>query len=214
MTTHEAAEILDVTVGVVEQRVGSGELESRAMDDGTREVLICLPDRPAVPLQAAMAPTVDELGEVERRLAPPPMPGNYPVMRTEKKAIENSQNLQWKRASDVRKARRNGRVAWAVAVIVVAGASVALEIVWQKAVDARLEVEGIMGAVHRISSTTVSLAADRIRMEGELADAREAVGKAREELAVERKIEDTLLKAALKRHEGLADAGTGFADGQ
>src|SRR6476661_5022323 len=167
MTTHEASEILDVTVGVVEQRVASGELESRAMDDGTTEVLICLPDRPAVPVQAAMAPTVDLLGEVERRLAPPPMPGNYPVMRTEKAAIKASQNLQWTRASDVRKAHRNARIAWAFAVLVAAGAGVALDLVWKRAVDARLEVEGITGAVHRMSSMNVSLAADRIRLDTE-----------------------------------------------
>ena len=214
MTTHEAAEILDVTVGVVEQRVESRELESRAMEDGTTEVLVCLPETPAVPVQAAMAPTVDILGEVERRLAPPPMPGNYPVMKTEKGAIKASQNLQWTRASDVRKAKRNARIAWVFAILVVAGAGVALQMVWKQAVDARLQVEGMMGAVHRMSATNVSLAADRIRMDGELAEAKAAVGKAHEELAVERKIEDTLLKAAIRKRDGLASADTGFADGQ
>jgi len=214
MTTHEASEILDVTVGVVEQRVASGELESRAMEDGTTEVLICLPERPAVPVQAAMAPTVDILGDVERRLAPPPMPGNYPVMRTEKAAIKASQNLQWTRASDVRKARRNTRIAWVFAAMVVAGAGVSLEMVWKQAVDARLQVEGMMGAVHRMSATNVSMAADRIRLDGELAQARAAIGKAREELAVERNIEDTLLKAAIRKRDGLASADVGFADGQ
>src|SRR5882724_10372284 len=79
MTTHEAAEILDVTVGVVEQKLASGELESRMMAEGTAEVLIGLPEMPAVPIHAAMAPTVDVLSEVERRLGPPAMPANYPA---------------------------------------------------------------------------------------------------------------------------------------
>ena len=86
--------------------------------------------------------------------------------------------------------------------------------VWKQAVDARLEVEGMMGAVHRMSATNVSMAADRIRLDGELAQARAAIGKAREELAVERNIEDTLLKAAIRKRDGLADVGTAFADGQ
>jgi hypothetical protein len=184
------------------------------MEDGTTEVLVCLPETPAVPVHAAMAPSVDILGEVERRLAPPLMPGNYPVMKTEKAAIKASQNLQWTRASDVRKARRNSRIAWGFTILVVAGAGVALSMVWKQAVDARLQVEGMMGAVHRMSATNVSVTADRIRLDGELADARAAIGKAREELAVERKIEDTLLKAAIRKRDGIADVGTAFADGQ
>ena len=118
------------------------------------------------------------------------------------------------RASDVRKARRNTRMAWIFAAMVVAGAGVSLEMVWKQAVDARLQVEGMMGAVHRMSATNVSMAADRIRLDGELAQARAAIGKAREELAVERNIEDTLLKAAIRKRDGLASADVGFADGQ
>jgi len=120
-------------------------------------------------------------------------------------------NLQWTRASDVRRAKWSARVAWALAVLVVAGAGIALEVVWKRAVDARLEVEGIMGAVHRMSATNVSLAAERIRMDSELAEAKQAVNKANEQLAVERSIEDTLLKAAIKKRDGVADAGMGFA---
>jgi hypothetical protein len=213
MTTHEAAEILDVTVGVVEQKLSSGELQSRTMADGTEEVLICLPDRPAVPVHAAMAPAVDVLHDIERKLAPPPMPASYPVKRGRKATDTPSQTLQWTRSSDVRKAKRNARVAWAMTVLVIVGAGAALEVVWQRAVDSRLKVEAIMGAVHRMSATNVVLAADRMRLDTELADARQKISKAHEELAIERNIEDTLLKVAIRKHEGVADVGTAFADG-
>jgi hypothetical protein len=213
MTTHEAAEILDVTVGVVEQKLASGELESRMMADGTAEVLIGLPEMPAVPVHAAMAPMVDVLGEVERRLGPPAMPANYPAKRDKKIADTPSQPLQWTRTSDVRRAKRHARFAWAMTVLVMVGAGAALEVVWQRAVDSRLKVEAIMGAVHRMSATNVVLAAERIRLDGELAEAHATLSKAHEELAVERNIEDTLLKAAIRKRDGVADVGTAFADG-
>src|SRR5690348_10356934 len=96
MTTHEAAEILDVTVGVVEQKIKSGELRSRVIEDGTAEVLICLPERPAVPVNAAMAPAVDVWDEVERRLAPPPIPPTIPTPR--RTAGATQPGAQWIRS--------------------------------------------------------------------------------------------------------------------
>lgn len=210
MTIQEAAEILDVSVGMLERKKDEGEIASRVVADGTEEVLICLPEHPAVSVRAAMAPMIDALSEIERTLAPAPIP---PTLPTRKPATPLAPlDVRWTRQQDVRKARRSARVAWAMAAtMALCGAGATLWFVQQSG-DARQQVDSMADQVQRMSQLNAQLTSRKAQLDIQLAEARQTVEKFQGQLAVERNIEDTLLKAAIHRHNALQASSTAMLD--
>jgi hypothetical protein len=211
MTIHEAAEILDVSVGMLERKKDQGEIPSRVVADGTDEVLICLPEHPAVSVRAAMAPMIDALTEIERTLAPAPIPPTLPVRKSATPLVPA--DVRWTRAQDVRKARRSARLAWAMAaVITLSGAGGVLFFVQQSGAT-RQQIETMADQVQRMAEQNAQLASQKSQLGSQLAEARQTAEKFQGQLAVERSIEDTLLKAAIHRHNALQASSTAMLDG-
>ncbi|HSZ59270.1 MAG TPA: hypothetical protein VK797_26750 [Tepidisphaeraceae bacterium] len=210
MTIHEAAEILDVSVGSLERKKDEGELPSRVVADGTDEVLICLPEHPAVSVRAAMAPMIDALTEIERTLAPAPIPPTLPARKPATPLA--TADVRWTRQQDVRKARRSARWAWAMAAaMALSGAGGALFFLEQSGA-ARQEAESMADQVQRMSELNAQLALQKSRLDSQLAEARQTAEKFQGQLVVERSIEDTLLKAAIRKHNALQASSTAMLD--
>ena len=211
MTIHEAAEILDVSVGMLERKKDEGEIASRVVADGTEEVLICLPEHPAVSVRAAMAPMIDALTEIERTLAPAPIPPTLPARKSA--AGVAPFDVRWTREKEIRKARHSACLAWAMAAtIALCGAGAGLYFV-QHSGDARQQVESMADQVQRMSELNAQLALQKSQLDSQLAEARQTAEKFQGQLAVERNIEDTLLKAAIRRHGALQASSTAMLDG-
>jgi hypothetical protein len=202
MTVHEAAEILDVSVGMLQSKKEQGELESRVVADGTEEVLICLPEHPAVSVRAAMAPMIDALTEIERTLAPAPIPPTLPVRRP---AGPVSMDVRWTRQEDVRRARRWARRGWVAAATMAAALAGGVGFFVQQSASGRQQVESMTDELQRVSE-------QKAQLDHQLAEARQTVQKFQGELAVERNIEDTLLKAAIRKHNALQASSTAMLE--
>jgi uncharacterized protein HemX len=202
MTTHEAAEILDVSVGVIDRKRSSGELPSRVIEDGTDEVLICLPEEPAVSVRAAMAPMIDALSDIERKLAPPPIP---PALQERRSLVPANDNPRWTRSQDVRRAKRSARVAWSLAAMLLIAAGAVSVYVFQQINSSRQQIEVMAGELQRVST-------HKAQLDQQLVEVKQAVQKAQGELAVERNIEDTLLQAAIRNHAIMQASSTAMVD--
>jgi hypothetical protein len=202
MTVHEAAEILDVSVGMLQRKKDQGELECRVVGDGTEEVLICLPEHPAVSVRAAMAPMIDALTEIERTLAPAPIPPTPPAR---KPGAAMAMDVRWTRQQDVRRARRWARLGWVAAATMAAALAGGAGFYFQQFSSGRQEMQTLADELQRVSE-------QKAQLDQQLADARQAAQKFQGELAVERNIEDTLLKAAIRKHNALQASSTAMLE--
>lgn len=202
MTTHEAAEILDVSVGVIERKRDAGELPARVTEDGTEEVLICIPEEPAVSVRAAMAPMIDALSQIERQLIPPPIP---PAIQERRSLLKFGDNPRWTRASDVRKAKRSARVAWSLAAALMIAASGISVYFFQQISTSRQQVDVMADELQRVSM-------NKAQLDQQLVEAKQVAQKAQGELLVERNIEDALLQAAIRNHAIMQASSTAMVD--
>lgn len=151
MSSDEAAATLGASEQSIRRKIDQGDLEMRVADDGSRQVLVALPQRQRQRIQ------------VHRRPRP-----------------------------DV-----SSQAAWGVVVVLMLAASGAGAIVTRAMIAAREQLKGMSSRMDRMSDTADAWAAERDRLHREVVDARQAAARAEGELAVERKVEDTLITAAL-----------------
>ena len=149
MSSDEAAAALGASEQSITRKIDQGNLEMRVADDGTRQVLVALPQRQRI--------------QVRRRATP----------------------------------SSSSRAAWGSAVAVMLAASAAGALVTRAMITAREQLQSMSARVDRMSDAAEALGAERDRLHHEVVDARQTAARAEGELAVERKVEDTLLTAAL-----------------
>lgn len=151
MSSDEAAAALGASEHSIRRKIDDGDLEMRVADDGTRQVLVALPQRQRQRIQVRRRPHPD---------------------------VSN-------------------RAAWGAVVVLMLAASAAGALVTRAMVAAREQLKSMSSRLDRMSNAADALTAERERLHREVVDARQAAARAEGELAVERKVEDTLFTAAL-----------------
>ena len=212
VTPLEAAQMLRCQERDIHEQMDSGDLETRVTEAAVEEVLICLPSRdPLMPLDDA-----DDFAIIEEsapakhgvRVAtgssddPDLSSGLLPMM----------QALRWTQEDGIRRARKSAKIAWAMAATLALAAGGAITAVALESSDHHHQIETMADEVQSVSDANTRLAGDKIQLARDLLDLRQANSKIQEELAVDRDVEDTLLKAAVKARGGVPSRSTAMAD--
>ena len=196
LTADEAAEMLGLSLDIVCARIECGQLETRITDDGTQEILIPFSQRTTEPTAPAKAEIVsDALPMVQSELLP---------------MVEA---LRWSQSQELRRARRGGRLGWVMAASVALGAGTFITGGARETGAAREQVRDLSNRLEQLTAAAQAASAERERLRGELVSANRAADRADGELAVERKVEDTLFKAALTTKAQLQANSPVLADG-
>ena len=106
---------------------------------------------------------------------------------------------------ELRRARRSARLAWSVTAAMLLGGSAAAVVTARTIGEARERVRSLSAQIDRMSDSTNTLSTERDQLIGQLADARQTLARTEGELAVDRRIEDTLIKAVLAAHSAPPD---------
>jgi len=215
VTSREAADLLHCDERDIHEQMDSGDLETRVTNDGVEEVLICLPNRdPLMP-----ADEEDELTILDEQISPrsksKPRAQAAPEEDPEVTSgvLPMMQALRWTQADGIQRARRSAKIAWAVAAVLVFTTIGSIAAVVLEGITHRHQLETMADEVQSVSDANTRLAGDKIQMARDLMDLRRSNSKIQEELAVDREVEDTLLKAAVKAKGGVpANNATAMAD--
>jgi hypothetical protein len=225
VTSREAADMLHCDERDIHEQMDSGDLDTRVTEAGVEEVLICLPSRdPLMP-----ADEVDELTILEDQTSPQATSRRTtsqrtaPQMRVEAAPEEDPelvsgvlpmmQALRWTQADGIKRARRSAKIAWAIAATLVFTTIGSIAAVVLEASMHRRQLETMADEVQSVSDANTRLAGDKIELARDLQELRQSNSKIQEELAVDREVEDTLLKAAVKAKGGVpANNATAMAD--
>ncbi|HSU66733.1 MAG TPA: hypothetical protein VLJ39_07670, partial [Tepidisphaeraceae bacterium] len=195
MTPEDAAQTLATPVSVIDRQLDEGDLDSRVTRDGVLEVLICLPKK-RIPLAN---PTMQVVN------VPARVPRHHDVMPI-------ARAFNWTNQEQVERAYRSSRRAWTVAaaMLLVAGATAyvgrvtapAAEVLPQPlaAVTPSPIVPDLSEPLAQTSKELSQVSADRDHLRDVLDQAQKTLEKTKEELAVDRNVEDQLIKAALANH--------------
>jgi hypothetical protein len=196
-TIDEAAQTLGISPGLVSCQLELGELESRVNADGAQEVLIALPPRTddsIFPEKVGVAIVADALSTTQ----PQDGPSSTATLATA--LVPMLQSIRRAQAREVRKARRGARLAWSVAAGMLLAVGVATADGVHALTAARDQVQHLSETLDQTHAATGEIDVDRQALRAQLAEARQAAARAEGELAVERKVEDTLFKNALAQH--------------
>jgi hypothetical protein len=212
VTSHEAADLLHCEEREIHEQMDSGDLETRVTEAGVEEVLICLPSRdPFMPLDDDDLTILEELEPTDSRKPTSNASTDDPDLRSG--VLPMMQALRWTQSEDIRRARRSARIAWALAAIFALAAGGAITAVALEMTSHHQQLETMADEVQSVSDANTRLAGDKIQLSRDLLDLRQSNSKIQEELAVDREVEDTLLKAAVRAKGGIpANNATAMAD--
>lgn len=181
MNLDEAADATGLSLADIHEKIDLADLETRINRDGVAEVLVLLPQRAsadhAADVEIDAQVTDAESGEVTL---------DSLLTSVEETSID-----------EARQARRSARLAWATAMAMflgVCGTSIFAAYTWA---DAQNQLQAMSEKISQLSETGSRLSGERDKLAGQITEYRQAAARAQGELAVERKIEDTLFKAAL-----------------
>jgi hypothetical protein len=194
-SVEEAAVTLGVSSRTLHRRISKGEVETR-LEDGRREVLVCLPDdEPEVadepPQVTDAAPEINEpapaapsdnytaivLAQKEVALA------NEKVRRTEL-ALAAFQHTSTLLQQEATRTRVSARCAWAAVAVLSVGAYVAVGWTASKLTEFRVQNASLNDRLKSVSDTSEQRAAnlERYRLESE--QAKQAAARVEGELTV------------------------------
>jgi hypothetical protein len=213
MTLSQAAETLRVGEPVVSRQIEWGELESRVTADGSREALVCLPRRASDQIataaqefeaesavgQLTLSSVVRSDGESEDAAPPddwasvaatllpamrklPPMPGR-----------------------NIHRTHRSAQFAWTAAALMLFAVCASTLMALRAVTVSRVKYQSASGRLHQTTDQAAMLAAERNRLKQQLTEANQVAAEAQAELVVDRKVEDTLFKAALAARAASAE---------
>ncbi|HEY7117125.1 MAG TPA: hypothetical protein VH475_11085 [Tepidisphaeraceae bacterium] len=191
-SVEEAAVTLGISTRTLHRRISKGEVETR-LEDGRREVLVCLPDpEPELPpeavdvsdgVSAQPAPSVSGdhstaiiLAEKEIQLA------NEKVRRTELAlaAFQHTSTLLQKEAT---RTRMSARCAWAAVAVLSVGVYVAVGWTASKVTEFRANNANLTQQLRQASDVAEQKTADAERYRDERDKAREAAARSDGELS-------------------------------
>lgn len=215
LSIEEASTRLGVPAPLIHEQVARGEIEARVGSDGMREVFVrlphrCVPGDRFEPIAISIVP--DELPASEERTAFDPDPvaisptlsrGGELMVQPVRPSVEQMlvpmmQALRWQQApAEIRRSRRAARVGWAAAGVMLGIACAASAFTTRVLLVTHSRLQSMSNRLNRMSEAASTLAAERNQLRGQLVESRQAVGRVQDELAVDRKIEETLIKAAL-----------------
>jgi len=213
VTSREAADMLHCNERDIHEQMDGGDLETRVTEAGVEEVLICLPSRdPLMPADDDDHLTIlEELDQSAATTQVDAAPAEDPDLHSG--LLPMMQALRWTQSDGIRRARRSARLAWAVAAMLALAAGGAIAVLLLEATSHHRQIETMADEVQSVSDANTRLAGDKIQLARDLIDARQSNSKIQEELAVDREVEDTLLKAAVKAKGGIpASNATAMAD--
>jgi hypothetical protein len=212
VTSREAADMLHCDERDIHEQMDAGDLETRVTEAGVEEVLICLPSRdPLMPTDDDDLTILDELDPSAATTRANAAPAEDPDLHSG--LLPMMQALRWTQSDGIRRARRSARLAWAVAAVLALTAGGAIAVLVLEATSHHRQIETMADEVQSVSDANTRLAGDKIQLARDLLDLRQSNSKIQEELAVDRDVEDTLLKAAVKAKGGVpANNATAMAD--
>jgi len=192
MGISEAAAALGLSLPQLAQKLDQKELERRVAEDGRVEVLVGLPR--GNNFIHATQPTRDDVSVAEgadqsivSRVSPQVEQMILPMMHA----------LRWNHARDIRRARRAAGIAWAAAAALFLALGAAAAITGNMMLASHDQLRTLADHAQRASDSLQAISAERDQLRGQLAAVNQAAARAQGELTVERKVEDTLFKAAL-----------------
>ena len=196
-TIDEAAQTLGISPGLVSCQLELGELESRVNAEGAQEVLIALPPR------AENSPSAEKVGVAivaDALSTAHPQDGSSPAAALATALVPLLQSIRHAQAREVRKARRGARMAWSLAAAMLVALGIATALGVHALTVERDQVQHLSQTLDQSHATGGEIDVERQALRAQLAEAQEAAARAEGELAVERKVEDTLFKNALAQH--------------
>lgn len=198
LTIDEAARTLGTSPELISCQLQLGELESRVNQDGVQEVLIALPPRTdtsgsAERVTVSIVTDIDEVAESSVQ-----SPESMPAIATALAPL--LQSMRRAQAEEVLGARRAARVAWAVAAVMILAVGAGMPVGVHEWTAVHAQVQNLSQALNQTHTAVGQIDAERESLRAQLVEAREAAVRAEGELAVERKVEDTLFKATLASH--------------
>lgn len=182
MSLEEAADAMAISVAEIHEKIDLAELESRINRQGVTEVLVLLPQQ---------RPSIDVVGEVEIEAEVEEADATGTTLESLLTSVEETS------VDEARQARRSARLAWATAMAMflgVCGTSIFAAYTWA---DSQNQLQDMAAKLSQTSETAGRLSGERDKLAAQITEYRQATARAQGELAVERKIEDTLFKAAL-----------------
>ena len=195
-SVEEAAVTLAISTRTLHRRISKGEVETR-LENGRREVLVCLPDPEAEltdetadiagedePVQQAHAYSASDstaiiLAEKEIALA------NEKVRRTELAlaAFQHTSSILQKEAS---RTRMSARCAWAAVAVLSVGVYVAVGWTASKVTEFRTNNANLSQQLKAVTGVAEQKMEEVEKYRGERDDARQAVARVEGELSVTR----------------------------
>ena len=190
MTPEEAAEEMGTLVAEVDRELDQGDLETRVNREGVLQVLVNLNAKPVTDQAPPVEPTLPTVTTLAP-LAPEPQPAVsgtlMPLMAP----------LSWQKTLQLRRAERSARWGWAAAAAMFLMAAGALYLAATPAPAPANNSAQIASQLADVTNTVSALTVERDSLRSQLAQNNATLSKVQSELAVDRNVEDTLLKAAL-----------------
>ena len=206
MTPQDAAATLGVEPSLIDAQVDCGDLETRITLDNAREVLIRLPRRAGNPMAAAFS--------TERRIKADDKMVTHALSNGSLTLLPIASGTRRNRTRESYQPSLSTRLAWtSVAAMLLLSCALGL-VASSHAGSQRSQARNLAGELDKASARAEALAAEREQLRGQLAQMRQTEAQTQEQLAVERNVEDQLLKAAIASHNArLAQGQTAvFAD--
>lgn len=213
MTLSQAAETLRVAEPVVSRQIEWGELESRVTADGSREALVCLPRRASN--QIATAAQEIEAGPAAVQQT------ESPLVRSEHQSEEAAGSDDWASVAatllpamrklppmpsrNMHRTHPSAQFAWTAAALMLFAVCASTLLALRAVTVSRVQYQSASGRLHQTTEQAARLAAERNRLKLQLAEANRIASEAQAELVVDRKVEDTLFKAALAARAASAE---------
>ena len=195
MTVDDAAQTLGTSSALLSCQIELGELESRLNDAGAAEVLIALPPR------NDGAPAAERVGvSIVAEATQQPESSSDSIPAIAGALVPMLQSMREAQRQELRGARRSARLAWAVAAVLLMGGTVGATLGVRATALSRQRVTDLNEKVQQTGAEMNELASERDALRTRLGEAQQAAARFEGEVAVERHVEDTLLKAALSNH--------------
>lgn len=202
MDLDDAVASLGISIAEINEKIDMGELESRINRQGITEVLVSMPRKPpaVAPAKPDVQPAPD--GKTAQDTTAEPDSILSRAIPSDAALLPLMQALRWTQSEDVRRARRSARVGWAAAAVMLLAICAAAALATYNLAIANDQTQILSDKLNQLSETAGRLSGERDKLAAQLAEYRQASARAEGELAVERKVEDTLFKAALGSRAG------------
>jgi hypothetical protein len=206
MTPQDAASTLGVEESLIEAQIECGDLETRITLDNAREVLIRLPRRAGSPMAAAFS--------TQRRIKADDQLVTHALSHGSLTLLPIANGTRKNRTREALQPSLSTRLAWtSMAAILLLSCALGL-VASSHAGNQRLQARNLAGELEKASAKAEALSAEREQLRDQLTQLHQSAAQTEEQLAVERNVEDQLLKAAIAAHNARAAQGQAavFAD--